>query len=57
MLGGVATLRFEADRVVMALVVPLIAVGGSGRTFAAPRAGLRVASLDDDHVVRVVTAV
>ena len=49
MLRGTASLRFLADRVVAALVLPLVAVKGG-----APQLpfGLRVASLDDDDMVR-----
>ena len=52
LLGGELTLHFLADKVVVALVVPLIAVDAAASTVLPD--GLRVASLDDDEFVRVV---
>ena len=51
LLDGALSLRFLADRVVAELNVPLVAVDGD---VPALPAGLRVASLDDDPVIRML---
>ena len=50
LLGGGIELRFHAERVVASLTMPLVALDGA---LALP-AGLRVASLDDDDIVRAM---